>query len=158
MSISVWPVNWKQSHMLWSSWQENARFILLIFADDLLTPNRLNSGAQEQFAAIERVSEEDGLQISYKKSITGNHGIIHESDNKYVNYLGFFAQARGYDQHIQYLIKRMDAAGGGLVPLFTEHEQMNIFMRREIYQAKVRSMALQGAEIWGWRRYYKLER
>ncbi|CAE8635346.1 unnamed protein product [Polarella glacialis] len=147
---------------------------LLMFADDLLTPNRLNSGAQQQFAAIERVSEEDGLQISYKKSelivfrigdgphvpwtITGNRGIINESDNKYAKYLGFFAEARGYDQHIQYLIKRMDAAGGGLVPLFAEHEQMNAFMRREIYQAKVRSMALQGAEIWGWRRHHKLER
>ena len=39
-----------------------------MYADDLVTPNVLEAGLQEQFVVMEKAAEEDGLRISYKKS------------------------------------------------------------------------------------------
>ena len=141
---------------------------LLMYADDLLTANLTEEGIQQQFSQIEKISEIDGLRISYKKTvfavfrkacgasrkwtIKGKRGEIEESPDAAVKYLGFFAEADGYTAHWEYLAKRVAAAAGALIQMFSEHPYMTFSMRREVYVAKVRTIMLVGAEIWGWRK------
>ena len=49
------------------------------------------------------------------------------------------------------------AAGVSFPPLFVEHSGMNNDMHKEAYVARVRSMALLGADVWEWCRHRKLE-
>lgn len=140
---------------------------LLMYADDLLAANTCEAGLQEQFEKIEQISEVDGLRISYRKTavavfrrqgtstgrweLHGHRGKIVESADACVKYLGFVAEADGYTAHWEYLAQRVMAAGGACLKLFAEHPLMT-FSMQEIYVAKVRSVALFGADIWGWRR------
>ena len=133
---------------------------LLMYADDLLTANTGNAGLQVQFDIIERTSEEDGLRISYPKTeltvfrsqppqennawvLHGNRGDIFETGRNWAKYLN---------------AERVEVAGGSLIQLFLEHPMMSNEMRTTLYSAKVRSLALLGADIWGWRRAYRLDK
>ena len=151
------------------------RVHLLMFADDLLAANLHNTGLQAQFDIIEGTSEQDGLRISYPKTeltvfrsghrgqatkwtIHGNRGVISESDCGWTKYLGFYVEADGYQKQWEANAERVEAAGGALIPLFSNHPQMTNEMRTTVYSAKVRSLALLGADIWGWRRAYRIEK
>ena len=52
----------------------------------------------------------------------------------------------------------MEVAGGSLLQFFLNHPMMTNEMRTTLYSAKVRSLALLGADIWGWRRTYRLDK
>ena len=139
---------------------------LLMYADDLLTVNTCLSGIQEQFDQLEKVSEEDGLRVSYGKTllavfrkeghtgqkweINGRRGQIREQPVALVKYLGFCVDATGYHSHLEQLARRVTAAAGTYIQYFSEYPLMT--MRRNIFIAKVRSVALFGADVWGWTR------
>jgi hypothetical protein len=141
---------------------------LLMYADDLLTVNTCLSGIQEQFDQLEKVSEEDGLRVSYGKTllavfrkeghtgprweINGRRGQIREQPVALVKYLGFCADATGYHSHLEQLARRVTAAAGTCIQYFSEYPLMTMAMRRDIFIAKVRSIALFGADVWGWTR------
>ena len=61
-------------------------------------------------------------------------------------------QADGFSEHWDYLTKRVAAAGGACLSMFAEHPLMPFSMRRQVYTSKIRSIALFGADVWGWRR------
>ena len=147
----------------------------LLTADDLLTANTGNLGLQEQFDIIERTSEEDGLRISYPKTeltvfrsqrpqennkwvLHGNRGNIFETGRNWAKYLGFHVEADGYQKQWEVNAERVEVAGGSLIQLFLEHPMMTNEMRTTLYSTKVRSLALLGADIWGWRRAYRLDK
>ena len=71
-----------------------------MYADDLLTANSCERGLQQQFNQIEKTLEEDGLRISYKKTVvavfrrTGdfaNKWELNGREESAVKYLGFCA-------------------------------------------------------------------
>lgn len=56
---------------------------MLMYADDLLTASNCERGLQEQFDQIEKTSEEDGLRISYKKTVVAVFRRPGEAVNKW---------------------------------------------------------------------------
>lgn len=66
--------------------------------------------------------------------------------------------ADGYKKQRETNAHKVEAAGGVLIPLFLNHPMMTNEMRTTVYTAKVRSLALLGADIWGWRRAYEIDK
>ena len=148
---------------------------LLMYADDLISPNTLEAGLQEQFEAVEAAAEENGLRISYNKSevvvfrvgdavgsgkwrISGRRGVLVESDDQWVKYLGFFVEAAGYQKQLDEMAKRGDSATAVLMGMLAPLPDMNLTMRCELFVAKVRSVTSGGSEIWGWTRPATMEK
>ena len=70
----------------------------------------------------------------------------------------FHVEADGYQKQWEVNAERVEVAGGSLIQLFLEHPMMTNEMRTTLYSTKVRSLALLGADIWGWRRAYRLDK
>ena len=80
-----------------------------------------------------------------------NHDVVGQ-------YLGFYVEAFGSQKQWEVNAEKVEAAGGALLQLLGKHPLMTNEMRNAVYSAKVRSLALLGSDIWGWRRAHRLDK
>ena len=118
--------------------------------------------------------KKDGLRISYPKTeltifrlrqpqenntwvLHGNRGGISETGRSWAKYLGLYVEVDGSQKQWEIHAERVEVAGGCLLEFFLSHPMMTNEMRTILYSAKEKSLALLGADIWGWRRTYRLD-